>query len=845
MSNHDAVQEPKSLGAISPIWALIGIIMIVAIYTTIHGLHALTGSYVYAIPFGLVAQSILLIVSLNLGRDIARKASGRANEAKVSGLAGALRTLFLIAVYLLFFGICWFFAFSTYYNIFLARGDDVQTTASQAVQLGDQVLPDLVTRANKKIETGAAALRDSTLVVAFNTQLNGLYEAAARPEVGTTIAQAAYQASQDAYDNRRRQRDRWREELTTVAQRQTALQADIGKGEKEADARKAELEAIPSRMQELRRAIEEELTGVLPPLPEGAGAFAPSAPLPGAPAPGASAPGAPAGAPSPGAPAAATPAAKGSASPSTTQAAKGSTTPAPTAQAAKGAATPPRTPPVPPGHLRPDGLASTLVPKAAPCGIVRLPGRGEGGQTTCIFALETAVKAAEARLKDLPQEITRVESALEGLRAEIEALPKRTAELNQLLKDNPPLAAPPPRESGPAGRTAGPDLTPLLKARQTFAALPSEETYAAVGDACRPIEGALRGLKPPPPALTGFECRPEPVLAAIKAHRVLADAHRAFSDRCDSAAVGERTTIIVNHLRDDFARKNELRDTDAARRDRLGQTMDDVRKDVIDPCLALAAPLGLSTDDLNRKARAFEDKTSPRQTDFSLASNAVVQVANVQATPPAYLGALFAAAQELAILLLSILRDINRTARAGARTGAEAASGPLVNWGPDPSDPPVVAAAKIMLRAPGSRADGSVHLPAAFGDDEKSDIQANIQQLLRELRREGLAKPARFGGGMRLTPEAVEGLERRVKDHVAARRAEQDGVAAVASATTSPGRTTNPVSQSPDQGTRAAAESAIGAGEPRPSPAKDPTLVEAGQGQTSKDRNTRQIGTRT
>jgi hypothetical protein len=803
MSDQAAAQDPESsgVGGISPIWALVAIIMVVALYTTIHGLHSLTGSYVYAIPFGLVAQSILLIVSLNLGRDIARKASGRTDEVQMTAGARAIRTLFLTAVYALFFGICWFFAFSTYYNIFLARGDDVQTTASQSLQLGDQVLPELRKRVEDNVANGSKTLKEGAVVAGFVKQLDDLLGAAGRSEVGATIAQAAFQAAQDAFDNRQRQRDQWRGELSALRQRQAASQSNLLNQERSLAKLKAEgAEELPSRIRDLRRAIQEEATGVLPPLPEDAS----SSTNPGATTPSASPEVAPAQS-RPGGPASKRP---------------------PVAA--------PRVSPTPPdarpGQLKSDGLASKLVSESS-CRIDRVIGKGD-----CSSAIENALKQAEARSQTLPAEITRLESALEVARAEAGALPKRISDIEQQLAANPPLSPPPPRETAPGVRPAGPNLAPLNKARQAFANSPTEETLTALSDACRPIESALRALKPAPPVLSGFDCRPEPILSAVMGQQRLVEAERAFSDRCSSVAAGSRTAGIVGRMRDDFTRQQALRSDDAARRERLGQAMDEIRRDIIDPCLALAAPFGFPFDDLNRRAHAFEDQASPRQTDFSLAGNAAVQVVQLEATPPAYLGAFFALAQELAILLLSILRDLNRGARVTARRPAGMASRPMINWGADPSDPPIVAAAKIIL---GGLADGSSYLPASFGEDEKPEIQANMQQLLRMLRRDGSAKPARFRRGIHLTLAAIETLERTVEDHTAGERAERNGVApgaAAAVATASP---------QPDQGARESADTSADLSEhrlgtPNDQDIPDPSREQPVKGGTRK----RQIGTR-
>jgi hypothetical protein len=787
MSDHAATaQDDGAKRPISPIWVLIGIIMLVALYTTVHGLYALTGSYVYAIPFGVVAQSILLIVSLNLGRDIARKATGRTGELKISPTARTLRSAFLIAVYLLFFGICWFFAFSTYYNIFLARGDDVQTTSSQAVLLGDQAIPEMRTRIEKHVTNAREALRNGELVTGFNNKIGELLEAAGRPEVGKTIADAARDAAQKAFQTRQDQRKQWRDETTTLEQRQTTLRTLVTSAEQELTKKKEEREGLPNRIRDLNRAIQEEATGVLPPLPDE--------------------PAAPARDPA------------------------GQATP-----------TPPRTAPAPPpvrtGQLKADGLASTLVTAAA-CRVARGTGRGD-----CSTALETALRQAEARVAALPREISDAETKLEPLRAEAEALPKRLDQLAKLLNDNPSLAAPLPRDST-AGLNSGPDLGPLAKARDAFRQTPSEQTFSALVDACQPIETALRGLKPPPPVVSGFACRAEPVQAAIKTHQTLLEQQQKFLASCSQSAVTSGTAAIVGRMRDDFSRPDSpLRSDDTKRRERLGQAIDEVRGNVLDPCFNLATPLGVKLDDLNKAARDFEEKVAPRQTDFSLASNAVVQVVQLQATPPAYLGALFAAAQELAILLLSILRDINFGARAAPARAAASQSGLTFNWGRDPADPPGVAAAKILLHAPDTRRDGSVYLPASFGEDEKPEIQANIQQLLRELRRDKLAKPARFRRGTRLTPEGVENLERRVRDHYGASRpAEKAGsgpplVASAITAATS--------GQRADQRTSVTAEMATSTAESRFPGSGEEEVAEAGEEPARGGRsNVRQIGTR-
>lgn len=719
MSDHAAAQEvgPKAIGAISPIWALIGIIMIVALYTTIHGLYSLTGSWIYAIPFGFVAQSILLIVALNLGRDLARRATGRAEELKITPTARTLRTLFLTIVYLLFFGICWFFAFSTYYNIFLARGDDVQTTASQAVQLGDVVLPTVRTRIDERVKATAQTLQNGDLVTGFDKRVKDLLEAAARPETSATIADAAFKAAQDAFNTRQNQRTQWRTEETTLTAKQTDLQRVIEKLEKELSDLKAEQGRLPDRTRDLSKAIQEE--------------FPPSQP----------------------------------------------------------ALAPQQ---VKVGQLKADGLASTLVSNPA-CHAARLTGKGD-----CLAALQTALQQGETRLAALPQEVTSKESQLESARAQANALPKRLAQIEELLRNNQPLPAPLPRDSTSAAKS-GPDLGPLAKARQDFANAPTEATFGALSDACRPIEAALRGLKPIPPVLSGFECRPPPVLAAVEAQGRLVAAHSGFLDQCGQSVVSERAATIVSRMRDDFTRQQALRSDDAARRERLGQAIDEVRHDVVDPCLALASQFGVPVEDLNRQARAFEDRISPRQTDFSLAANAVVQVITLQATPPGYLGALFAAAQELAILLLSILRDINRGVRPSTQSQPMVSpSNLIVNWGPDPNDPPPIAAIKIILQSPGNQVDDSIYLPAAFGDDEKPELQANIQQILRELKREGLARPTFFRRATRLKPKGVEKLENRIKDYVAARDAHKANADPQAPVTDMPPAATAAVQQTTD-----------------------------------------------
>jgi hypothetical protein len=743
MSDHAAPRQDwsKASGAISPVWVLIGIIMIVALYTTIHGLYALTGNYLYAIPFGLVAQSILLIVSLNIAR-------GRASELKTLAALRARRMLFLATVYLLFFSICWFFAFSTYYNIFLARGDDVQTTASQVVQLGDLVLPGLRQRIDDHVTAAAKNLHDGELVTGFNKKIEDLLDAAGRPETASIIANAAFKAAQDAFNTRQSQRKQWLTEEAALEPQLTELKSTVEKRNTELNNLNSDLAGLPKRIEDLHTAIEVEFP--------------------------------------PGKPAA---------------------------------------------QLSPDGLASKLVSDEA-CRISRDTGRG-----SCLAALASALQQAETRLKTLPQEVARKKSELESLRAQVEALPKQQEQLKQLLKNNPPLPAPVPR-GATAGAASGPDLTPLSNARKAFADKPTESNFTAVRDACLPIQTAMRALNPAPQMLSGLNCRAEAVLAAITVQQRLAGQQQAFLDKCGSTSVTNQTTDIINRMRDDFTSRQEtLRSDDAARRERLGQAVDEVRREVIDPCLEFAPQFEVSVGDLNRAARAFEDEISPRQTEFSLAYNAAIQVFRLRASPPAYLGAVFAAGQELAILLLSLLRHINIGARAGAEVQppSSTVSRPVVDWSTDPSDPPVIAAIKIILGSPDARGDGSLYLPAAFGRDEKPEIQANIQQLLRMLKREGKTKRVFFRRGTRLTSDGVQSLERQVEDYAASQSTKKDSSVA-ASPAAPPAAAASTTVSAQTQGAGAHTETAVGTGEPRLTPVKDQDSAEVRTG--------RRIGTR-
>jgi hypothetical protein len=689
---------------------LIGIIGALAVITTINGLYALTGSYVYAIPFGLVAQSILLIVSLNLGRDIARMASGATAEARPAR-ARLLRGLFLVAVYLLFFGICWFFAFSTYYNIFLVRGDDVETVASQVAQFGDTVLPDLRTDIKTKIDDAQKKLTQAGETYRQGVTNISLAAEKARVDIAAKINGKA----KDAFEERDQLRKGWATRRDSDQKEQNTLKEEINKKEDALKAFRDELASLPKRSEDLQRAFQEEQTGQPPPNSPGAAPISQRGEAP-ADATAKARPGK-AGDPPP--------------SPST------------------------RTPTAQPRFLRRDGFASTLVTSSA-CLVERPPGPG-----ACATALETALKAVPERERSLRNIIPQREQELGDLREKETTLQKSIDDLKKRLADNPAL----PR---PAGDKTVLDLNPLRTASEHFSKAPSEASFQALVDACELIEGAL-----PEPKPAGFKCRSDAVRQHLQEYQGLVQANNKFMATCDVAPVTIQTNAAVESMREDFSRNKALRENNEARRARLGQAFDTTREKVIDPCLGLAAVL-IDTQTQNGKARNFEREVSPRQTEFSLAGNAAKQVVTMRATPPGYLGAIFAAAQELGILLLSILRDINRGARVVPVRDAEEDAGPGVDWAVRPTaDPPNISGAKIILRSADYHGDGSATLIAKFADDEQPDIQANALQLVRELIRRRLARAKWMGSRIRLSPAAIVFVERRIKDHYAARRAKE------------------------------------------------------------------------
>ncbi|MGF3024726.1 hypothetical protein ACQVP2_18120 [Methylobacterium aquaticum] len=736
---HEA-QDPGTVAraGLSAVWGLIGLVLLVAIGTTINGLFQLTGKLYYAVPFGLVTQVILLIVSLNLGRDVARLVTGRSAEIVGTGSARRLRGAFLIFVYLLFFSICWFFAFSTYYEIFRSRGDDIEATATQAAQFNDLVL----TKLRTSIETkNSDAIRDLTNNQAFKdyvSQSGLIRDLISRPDVSNDIAEKFRTASTKAANDRRQEIKNLEEKIKKINEDEVAQQAERDKRKRDLATKQASLNALPARNTDLLRAIEQERTGVLPPPQRGS--IDAAGPAPDA-------------------------------------------NPAPPRPAQSAAA-----------RIPAKSLASTLVPSKA-CSIDRAPGSG-----ACLTALMEAQKALATEERALRSAIADHNAKMPALIGALDALAGQRDELRNRVNT---LMS----QSGTAMSTEL-DAGGLGNAISDFRKSPNGATLQRLVGLCRPVEDALRQTSLlAKENLSKFECRPEALVAEtdrVDETRALVS---AFEKRCGATAAGEQAALTVSAMRKDFD-EGKIQNRD----ERLGQAFDALSREIIAPCLELASRAGVSTDEANSAGRRFLAKVNPRQTEFSRAVNTAGLVGQLDATPPAYLAAVFAAAQELAILLLSILRDLNSGVRA-AKPDEPSRPPPDIDWALRPDDPANVAAAKKLLVMIGQA--GAATLPAHYAEDEKPDIQANMHQIVRDLTRKRLAKKAMFGSSLHLSPEAIVELERRVVDyHAAAIRPE-------------PARATEPPRQPPETAPGAAASTTGPAPPPRQPDVPDPPAAAA------------------
>jgi hypothetical protein len=398
----------------------------------------------------------------------------------------------------------------------------------------------------------------------------------------------------------------------------------------------------------------------------------------------------------------------------------------------------------------------------------RLPGRGKEWQKANQAILDVTHRADAIQQKQLdPAEktqhglgdtIAKTEAKLAENSRAAEALNQQIAEARGQL----------PQARTDAGGAPVPTALPLATARTRFAGDPSPESYKALVDACSPAAQVLRSIPDIAGKLAGGDCQSEAVNLQIRARPDLLATQQEFAKACSPDVVNPRIEKITADL--DHALAAGSDQTRTERRNTLASALQETQTGIVIPCIAIAARAGVPTEQtekLESDLRAFVQRHTLRQDSFSQTRNAVTGLFDGTANSAARLGATIALAQDMFLLLLSILRDLilrDGTARPAPRRVAIAA----IDWRPHPDDPPPVAAAKAILRAAQDGPRGAMFLAPDFDQTLPADQRDNAAQMIRQLTRTGAIRRG-MGGRLLLQPEAVEQIEQTVLDHTPVR----------------------------------------------------------------------------
>ena len=353
-----------------------------------------------------------------------------------------------------------------------------------------------------------------------------------------------------------------------------------------------------------------------------------------------------------------------------------------------------------------------------------------------------------------------IESKIADLQKSIDALDRGAADAGKSIETAKVLIGQSASETPASGEQAVEQLRQQFSARRTaFTSDPNPTTYEALTEVCARIVEPLRSVQKATERLAGTSCRSDSVALAIRGRPDMKTAQDTFLQQCSAEVANRKLGDIVVE-----ARKVQGFDG-PQRREVLAQALDKAQATVVQPCIALGSQAGAQTEDLQERVRRFVQTNTLRQDSFSQTRNAAFSLFEPGASNAARLGAAIAFAQDIFVLLLSILGDLGgRSRRLERHTGDRAFM--RVNWAVRPGDAPMVVAAKSILHAARDNRNGSALLPKTFGQDLTPEIKENATQIIRHLVRNRSAW-RRLGGSLLLLPEALGEIEQIVTESTA------------------------------------------------------------------------------
>jgi|GEM_PF-6186808 hypothetical protein len=420
----------------------------------------------------------------------------------------------------------------------------------------------------------------------------------------------------------------------------------------------------------------------------------------------------------------------------------------------------------------------------------RPPGEGPEWKKKNEAALELARQIALIQSKQLDprgKEQHDLEARLAGTKGklaetvrEIELVEQQIAEAREELPSDLPVAGAAPDPLPQVG-------PPLVAAREGFTEKPSAETYQALAKACEPVVKLFGTIPEIAAKLAGGECLSDAVDRALQSRTELLALQGEFAATCSPGIVDQHIASYISQLRGDLEAPAAGSGAVKDRRGILAEPLARTQREIVSPCLALAERAGVATgetDPIREDMHLFVQRHTLAQNAFSQTRNAVSELFDGTANNAARLGAAIAFAQDLFLLLLSILADLlhrDRELGAAPRRPVLAA----VDWGARRDDPPGVAAAKLILAAARDGSRGSAVLPRNYAAKLSDDQRGNAAQIIRRLARAGTVRRGFFTGKLVLDPAAVEEIERIVLEHalLQPRPSSRSGQGAAATAT--------------------------------------------------------------
>lgn len=380
-----------------------------------------------------------------------------------------------------------------------------------------------------------------------------------------------------------------------------------------------------------------------------------------------------------------------------------------------------------------------------------------------------AEKAAAEKLRNEIENIKRrniaaFEAQKKKAQETVDAARTKLIPQQRTLEDDERSAKAKQHEFDSLGQSISPDagqealVEQLLKQfkdrRADFTADPEPGKLDALADVCGRVRDPLVGMID---VVKDLDCRPTAVVAAVRDRPQRRAAESAFLSKCTIAATTEQVNGIVAATRES-ALKESL--SASERQVALAQGLERTQREIVQPCIGLAVEAGADIAALQDEIRHHVNSKSLLQDSFSQTRNAAFDLFSAGASSAARLGAAIALAQDLFVLLLSILGDIGRREKQfEQRRDSGTVTVTNVDWSPRPEDPPPVTAAKLILRGCENDSGSSATLPRSFGDDLAPDIRDNVMQLLRQLQRLNMVRRKPMSGALELSHEAVVQIE--------------------------------------------------------------------------------------